>query len=344
MEGINENKNENDKQIENMEERVTFLFEAQKYELAIKEAEKLFEYDADNGVALFMTTGSYWFMGKYDRAEIEALRLISVYPENSYAYGIYGNILLNKGEYKKSIKYCKKSIELNPDKADLAYYVMSFSLAHIGGRTNLCEAVNSIKKALEIEPDSDEFHADACALYVYIGDYYKAKEEGEKALQINPNCSVAHINYGFALIYWGYLNESLEHFYTALQLDPDEKTKQAQKNIDEVKGYIQEPEKYYDYLEERFFNRDCKYENSSECFALLVEIFIRDKKYFNALKVLKRYLEIKPNYVDEHIKYAKILYDEGALAEALDYIKELKKMNPKEEKLDEYIKNISTEM
>ncbi|PJI09398.1 MULTISPECIES: tetratricopeptide repeat protein [Clostridium] len=339
-----ENINDNNKQAKNIEKRMIFLYDADKDELAIKEAEKLLEYKPNNYKALMIIAISYEYMRQYDRAASAALELLRVYPESSLAYGICGHIFLNKGEYKKTIDYCKKSMELDPYDAFFGYYTMSFALSEIGGRANLCEAANLIDKALEIEPDNVEFHVAACGIYMDIGEYHKAKEEGEKALQINPNSAKAHLNYGSLLVYFGYLNESLEHSYMSLQLDPDEKHERAQKNIDAAKGFLQEPQKYYDYLEKIFFDRDSKYENSSECFALLVGIFIRDKKYLNALKVLKRYLKIKPNAVDEHIKYAKMLYDEGALVEVLDYIKELKKINPKEEKLDEYIKNISNEM
>jgi|GEM_PF-1806889 len=335
------NINDNNEQIENMKKRIAFLFEAKKYELAIKESEKLLEYEPDNYNALLYIASCYSNMEKYDRAESAALELVRAYPESSMAYGVCGRVFCDKGEYRKSIDYCKKSIELDPYDAFI-YYIMSFAFKKAGGRTNLCKAAELIDKALEIEPDDVEFHLHACGIYYNIGEYHKAKEEGEKALQINPNSSRAHLKYGCALIYLGYLNESLEHLYIALKLNPNDK--QALQNIDVVNNYIEDSQKYYDFLEERFFERDSKYENSSKAVVILAEIYIVQEKYFNALRVLKRYLRIMPHAVDEHINYARMLYDKGALAEALHYIKALKKQNPKEEKLDEYIKNISTEM
>lgn len=328
-------------QLQNTSKRIIFLFKAQKYELAIKEAEELLVHDSTNYTALYYMASCYYSLKTPHKAADSIQKLIENYPQNSRAYGLYGRMFLNTGKYRKAIEYCKKAIELDPNDA-YNYYIMSFSLKKIGGKENLCIAVGLIQKALEIEPSNEELHIHACAVYIHIGEYYKARKEGEKALQLNPESSRAHLNYGCSLIYLGYLYEALNEFYTCIEFNPNDK--QAIKNIAIVREYTEKPEKYYRYLEKRFFNRDLKMENNSKAFLILAELLIKEKRYFDALRVFKRYLNINPKSVDEHIKYAKMLYDEGALAEALHYLKALKLRNLNKNQIDEYISRISSEI
>lgn len=336
-----ENTNDYDELAANIEKRIKFLFEAKKYEIAIKEAEKLLECDPNNYKALYYITLCYFNMEKYEIAAKIVQSLIEDYPESSHINELSGRIFFNNNEYEKSIKYSKAAVELDPSNAE-AYYVLSFCFKKIGGKENFYKAKDLIVKALEIAPNNVEFHLHACGVYIDIGEYYEAKVEAEKALQLYPESARAHINYGVALIYLGDLDRSLDHFYESLKFNPNDA--KARENVDVVKKYMCSAEMYYSVLEKRFFNRDLKINNHSKGFVILAKIYIEKKRCMDALRTFKKYLNINPTSVEEHIGYAKLLYDEGALAEALYYFKALKVRNVKNSIIDKYIEDISAEI
>lgn len=336
-----ENTNDYDKQVANIENRIEFLFESKKYEIAINEAEKLLECDPNNFNALYYITLCYYNMNKYGLAVKVVQNLLENYPECSIANYLCGLVFLKTNDYEKSAKYSKIAIELDPSTAE-AYYVLSFSFTNKGGKENFYKAKDLIIKAIEIDPNNVEFHVHACEIYIDICEYYKAKVEAEKALQLDPESDRAHLNYGVSLTYFGDLNKSLDHFYESLKFNPNNVV--ARENIDIVKKYMCNAEMYYSVLEKRFFNRDLKINSNSKGFVILAEIYIEKKRYMDALRTFKEYLDINPTSVEEHIGYAKLLYDEGALAEALYYFKALKVKNVKNSIIDKYIEDISAEM
>ncbi|URZ04353.1 tetratricopeptide repeat protein [Clostridium felsineum] len=329
--------NDYDKKIENLKKRIKFLFGSGKYELTIKECEILLEEETNDYIALCYIVLSYRVLDKNNKALEVALNLVENYPEISYAYKLCGNVYFDMDNFKLAINYCNKAIELDPNNAD-AYYIKAFSLKKLGGEKNLYEAVELTDKALSIDPEYDEYHIFAAGLYTHVGQYYKAKEEGEIALKLNTESSNAYLNYGYSLIYLGELEESIRNFYESLRLDPNNET--ARKNIDVVKGYIEKPESYYDFLEKRFFENDLKMDSNSEAFVILAKIFLSKDKYYEAMNVFYRFFKINKKDIKKHIRYAEILCNGGAMSEAVDYLKVLKRSNPKEKEIDEYMERI----
>ncbi|MDD3225724.1 MAG: tetratricopeptide repeat protein [Clostridium sp.] len=333
-----ENGDSYNKNLENIKKKMDFLFETDKYELAIEESKKLLEYEPDNFKALYTISSCYYNMEKSEEATNVARGLIEKYPEHWQANDIYARTLFENKEYEKSTKYSRKAIELNPNAA-YPYYFLSFALEKIGGKENLYKALKLINKALEMEPSNAGFHANACSVYINIGEYSKAKEEGKKAIELNPEYDDAHLNYGVALLRVGEVDRGMEHFYEALRINPGNPS--PKKNIDVAKKIKKSPEAYYKGLEEQYFDNDLKINANSKGFLVLTKIFIDKKRYSDALRIFKKYLKINPNSVEEHIGYANILYNEGAPLEALQYFKELKLKNPNNEEIHKYIKDIS---
>lgn len=336
-----ENTNDYDELAANIEKRIRFLYEAKKYEIAMKEAEKLLECDPNNFTALFFITACYFYMKKYGEAAKIVQNLLDNYPESSDVNSLCGLVFLNNNEYEKSVKYSKKALELDPSNAE-AYYVLSVCFKKKGGKENFYKAKDLIIKALEIDPNNVESHLHASGIYIDIGEYYEAKLEAEKALQLDPESVGAHDNYGNALIYLGDLDKGLDHFYESLKFNPNDAM--VRNNVHLVKKHMCNTERYYRILKRRFFYRDLKINNNSKGFVILAKIYIEKKRYMDALRIFKKYLNINPTSVEEHIGYAKLLYDEGALAEALYYFKALKVRNVNNSIIDKYIETISAEM
>jgi tetratricopeptide (TPR) repeat protein len=90
---------------------------------------------------------------------------------NPQVYWGFGNILGKKKEFEESIKYLKKSIELDPNNAPV-YECIATSYSQIFLKTKdikyLNQAIESLKKAVKIDPKNGRAYAQLASSYAYI--------------------------------------------------------------------------------------------------------------------------------------------------------------------------------
>jgi len=98
--------------------------------------------------------------------------LLDSEPENYGALSLYVLICMENGYWKKAIEPAKKMVALKPD--DTSY----LGLGQVyGGSNMLPEAVDALKKALEINPDNIGAHEFLGTAYAEMGDKQKAEKE-----------------------------------------------------------------------------------------------------------------------------------------------------------------------
>jgi len=139
-----ENKNSNNDQLINK----AFQLQAQGKKF---EAAKYYSYLIENGLKdhrVFSNYGTFLKeIGKYQEAELELTKAISLNPGYANAYYNLAGLFIEKGNSIQAEIHLRKAIELNSDFAS-AHYNLGFILKNLG---NLEEAKLHIQKALQID-------------------------------------------------------------------------------------------------------------------------------------------------------------------------------------------------
>jgi tetratricopeptide (TPR) repeat protein len=135
---------------------------------------------------------------------------------NSLAQNNLGNALLQKGRVDEALDHLRKALEIEPDLAD-AYVSLGNALVQ-KGRTD--EAIAQYRRALELQPGLVKAHTNLGVAYQQAGRTDEAIAQYQQALDLDPGLAAAHNNLGVALQQTGRLNEAIAHFQKALELQP----------------------------------------------------------------------------------------------------------------------------
>jgi len=133
-------------------------------------------------------------------------------------------VTFQEQDFKAGVEMFHKAIELDPDYA-LAYLGLTWAYEHhyhvTGSRDDLEEACKNSEKAYALAPDSAETIASrGYYFYEYDGDYDKAFQTVKKALDINPNIGVVNFLAGACYLYHGLYFQAIGYFLKAMELDP----------------------------------------------------------------------------------------------------------------------------
>jgi TolB-like protein/Tfp pilus assembly protein PilF len=165
------------------------------------------------GLTFYNFAAPHEAMPKAKESAIKALALDDTLAE---AHATLAHILINYDWNSSAAeKEFKRSIELNPEYATAhQWYAIHFLTAK--GRFE--EAVQEMKKALELEPASLVMNTFMGATLYYAGRYDEAVEQCRRTLQMDPNFAVAHWHLGLAYEQKQLLDAAIEEFRKAISL------------------------------------------------------------------------------------------------------------------------------
>ncbi len=84
------------------------------------------------------------------------------------------------------------------------------------------EAIKHNLRALELDPNLDQGHANLIVLYGLVGESDSARLHYQKALALNPNSVAVHYNYGRLLYDEGNYSQAKLSFQRALEINPED--------------------------------------------------------------------------------------------------------------------------
>lgn len=155
--------------------------------------------------------------GDLQASEIAAKQGIQIHPNAVPLQLKYAQVLLNKGHYKKSLKYlqlAEKMDESNPD-----VHLLKGSARMVMG--NESEALMSFRKAIKFAgSDIDEILYHIGSTYAQIGEIKKAIYYFEKAVRTNPTNDLALYDLGFFHDQEGNYHKSIKYYNLYLDNDP----------------------------------------------------------------------------------------------------------------------------
>jgi len=123
----------------------------------------------------------------------------SAYAELSRAYTIKARYVASDAERKTSYEDAEvavdKALAINPNLAE-GHFARGLMLWTPYKRFPHAQAIQSYRRAIELDPNFDEAHHQLGFIYLHIGMLNKAQQEIEKALAINPGNTLARYRLG----------------------------------------------------------------------------------------------------------------------------------------------------
>ena len=170
---------------------------------------------ADSYIALtfYNFAAPHEAMPKAKESAIKALALDNTLAE---AHTSLAHILMNYDwNWSAAETEFKRSIELRPDYATAHEW---YAIHYLTATGRLKEAVQEMKKALELEPASLVMNTFMGATLYYAGRYDEAIDQCRRTIEMDPNFAVAHWHLGLAYEEKQALDAATEEFKKAISL------------------------------------------------------------------------------------------------------------------------------
>jgi adenylate cyclase len=170
---------------------------------------------ADSYIALtfYNFAAPHETMPKAKESTIKALALDNTLAE---AHVSLAHILMNYDwNWSAAETEFKRSIELRPDYATAHEW---YAIHYLTATGRLKEAVQEMKKALELEPASLVMNTFMGATLYYAGRYDEAIDQCRRTIEMDPNFAVAHWHLGLAYEEKQALDAATEEFKKAISL------------------------------------------------------------------------------------------------------------------------------
>jgi len=134
------------------------------------------------------------------------------YAELARAYSIRANDWAPEQEKATLLNEARiaveKSLVLQPDLAE-GHLVRAYVIWTVAGHFPHEQAIQSLKRAIELDPKLADAHQQLGLIYFHIGLLDKAHDESQKAIDINPSDSSARLRLGLVEQYRGDYDKAL---------------------------------------------------------------------------------------------------------------------------------------
>ncbi|HLN99798.1 MAG TPA: tetratricopeptide repeat protein, partial [Pyrinomonadaceae bacterium] len=111
-----------------------------------------------------------------------------------------------------------KALELDPD---LAEAHVALGNVKVYAEWDFSGGEKEYKRAIELNPNYAEVHAQCATLGLGLGRYDVVRQEIEQALKLDPHSAQFNLLVGISLFWQGHYKESIEQCRKVLQMDPD---------------------------------------------------------------------------------------------------------------------------
>ena len=150
------------------------------------------------------------------KAKESALKAVALDDTAAEPQASLGNILVNYDlNWSAAEKAFKRSIELKPDYATAHEW---YAIHYLTATGRLEEALQEMKKALELEPASLIMNTFMGATLYYAGRYDEAIDQCRRTIEMDPNFAVAHWHLGLAYEQKQVFDAAIEEFQKAVSL------------------------------------------------------------------------------------------------------------------------------
>lgn len=155
--------------------------------------------------------------GDLQNSEIAAEQGIKIHPNAVPLHLKYAQVLINKGNYEKSLNYLRLAEKVDGNNPDV--HLLKGSANMVMGFEP--DALRSFKKAIKYAgSDIDEVLYQIGTSYIQIGEIAKAVYYFEKAVVANKKNDLALYDLGFFMDQLGKFKKSIKYYNKYLDIDP----------------------------------------------------------------------------------------------------------------------------
>src|SRR5260221_1147637 len=243
--------------------------------------------------------------GRIRDVEIEARRLVSLYPDFGFGWMALGVALKMQGG--DALSFLRKAVELLPADPE-AHNNLGNALRDLG---QLDEALRCYRQATELNAEFAAAHSNLGNVLDDLGRFEAAVESHRRAVELNPDAPEAHNWLGIALKNLGRLDEAAGCYRRALELQPD---------FADAHGNLGNVLKSLGRLEEAIVchRRAVALTPDSPEVHSNLGIALNDLGQLReAVRCHRRALELKPDYAEAQSNLGTALGDLGQLEEAV---------------------------
>lgn len=175
-------------------------------------------------LALFLVYYAFFTIsyGKTWKDSVSIFTNVLKYEKNSpfihLTYNNLGMAYYDKGDFEKSIEYCKRSIYLNPNYFD-AYNNLGVGYVKLG---KTVKAIKSFKRAIRLKKDYMASYSNLGHLYASIGFKDRAIQVLNTAIKISPNFYKAYLDLGHVYMDKGNIVKAEKFFKKASSLKKED--------------------------------------------------------------------------------------------------------------------------
>ncbi|MHC4103379.1 MAG: tetratricopeptide repeat protein [Planctomycetota bacterium] len=152
------------------------------------------------------------------KEELEfAKRLMSDFPNSTYAIMLMGNVLERHGDAVEAIKFMRKVLELDPKRPDVYKSIGWFAMQ----KGQYEQAIANWRKALEVNPQIPEMHNSIALALLGLGKQNEAIEELKKDIQISPRSDFSYFMLGQVYLQQKEYDKAKENYKKAIAIQPN---------------------------------------------------------------------------------------------------------------------------
>lgn len=291
-----------------------------KYEDALVYLKSVLEIDESNYSALMTLSKIYSDFGMFEEAREYAEKLQKKYPESKDTLFTLGFVYQSLGKLKKAISLYKKFLEIEKNYFVYLNMGMSYTLLKYYKK-----AIESIDKAIEMEPESSEAYVEKGDCLTMMGRYDEAISEYEKLLNSKFNDVEEFSLYarmGDTMAYSDNIKGVIKYYNIAI-------------NCENVEDYI-----FEDYFEILFRAEEfdeirlllLNYENATneneelsriKMLNLQGRFFVKIGEYEKAQKVCDKMIILEPENSRHYINLTYVTELQHKYDEALEYVEKM---------------------
>jgi tetratricopeptide (TPR) repeat protein len=156
---------------------------------------------------------------EYDKAIVDYLKALELYPYDSDAYCNLSETYLYKGDFQNAWVCSKKAIKLSP-KDSWYVHMRGKNLLFEGKRVmagrSYSKALRLLKRELENKPTRSGYISAAWYALI-VAKFQDAEKYARKGLELYPTCYSFHINLAHAYLLQGKKTEAFEQYYKFIE-------------------------------------------------------------------------------------------------------------------------------